>query len=269
MRSETLTVFFRLFPYLVGHYFFILIIAVGYWCLPRYRFFRELAVLVPLSTLLNGVIKNIFRIPRPTAVTHLVAIHDPFGFPSGDVQIATVFWGLLFLNIKSRLGRALCLLPIIGISISRVYLGVHRLEEVLVGMAVGALTILIWIRLVRDFLWRLSLKPYFIIVLPIVISYLFVSYDLPYTPMFAMSVGSLAGLALCWPLLINDEQQPIKLLPSLISLVAILAIVTYIPIGTGNYTSLFIVALKLFVVIVSIFKMIPLIVRTSYLCLKK
>lgn len=97
-RHETLTNWFKIFPFFVSDYFFITIIALAYWLNPQKRLFLDLGWLVSFSTLLNVNLKKLFAIPRPNSTLHMLPINDnSFGFPSGDVQVATVFYDNIFI----------------------------------------------------------------------------------------------------------------------------------------------------------------------------
>lgn len=59
-EADFLTTFFKLFPYLVSDYFFIAVIALGFWLNPASRLFQSLGFLVPFSALLNCILKDLF-----------------------------------------------------------------------------------------------------------------------------------------------------------------------------------------------------------------
>jgi undecaprenyl-diphosphatase len=105
------------------------------------------------SALLNVVLKLLFHRERPTL--HRLIEETGFSFPSGHSMAAFAFYGiltyLLWRHIASRWGRSilvlLCLLFIVGIGISRIYLGVHYPSDVLGGYLASAawLGLSIWI----------------------------------------------------------------------------------------------------------------------------
>ncbi len=103
------------------------------------------------SALLNGSLKEIFKIPRPFDFWPDLQLSTAtgYGFPSGHTQVVTALW--LFLALRTRLpGRWwLGLLISIGVGVSRVYLGVHFPHDVLGGWILGALTIALFLALGR------------------------------------------------------------------------------------------------------------------------
>lgn len=141
-RTPEFTYFFKMFPYLVNETFYIRVIALGYWLAYNPRIFWQLGFLVPFSTMLNGVLKNIFLWERPDLSLHLVQIVDKSsGFPSGDVHVASVLWGMLLYHFQSRILRFFGVAIILCIMLSRVYLGVHTVDQVFGGLFFGLATV--------------------------------------------------------------------------------------------------------------------------------
>ncbi len=60
-----------------------------------------------------------------------------YGLPSGHALIPTVFWTYLILNTKSQIFKIIGIPLSILIGISRVYLGVHSLFQVIAGWSCG------------------------------------------------------------------------------------------------------------------------------------
>lgn len=89
-----------------------------------------------LIALVNNGLKFIFRRPRPL-IEHLV-VETGFSFPSGHSSSAMAFYGfLIYLTIKNcsnkfaKWGIVVALsLVILGIGMSRIYLGVHYPSDV-------------------------------------------------------------------------------------------------------------------------------------------
>lgn len=61
------------------------------------------------------------------------------GFPSGHSSIAIAFWGALALLYRKRWISLISILLMVLIPISRIYLGVHFLADVISGVTLGAL----------------------------------------------------------------------------------------------------------------------------------
>lgn len=138
-RSEGLTVFLKHTPLLVSECFYLVFILLGYWLVEK-KFFWHLGLWVCLSTLLNNLLKVSFSIPRPE-IERLVPLKDVFGFPSGDVQVALVFWGLLLLRWRRAFEVLVGVFLVVLISFARIYLGAHTLSDVLGAYLVGGITL--------------------------------------------------------------------------------------------------------------------------------
>lgn len=112
---------------------------------------------------INVLLKLAFHEPRPFWVTlmNVFAFEDTFGLPSGHAQNAVVVWGYLaFFFIKQKRLHtfpviALTALWVFLIGISRIALGVHFIQDTLLGWAIGCALLYIVIRYetsVRSFL---------------------------------------------------------------------------------------------------------------------
>lgn len=94
--------------------------------------------------LLNALLKLIFQRPRPI-VDHPLLTLATHSFPSGHTMNATVFYGLVaaFIVMQRRhiafslVASLAAILMIALVAISRVYLGVHFLSDVLASIAEG------------------------------------------------------------------------------------------------------------------------------------
>jgi predicted nucleic acid-binding Zn ribbon protein len=80
--------------------------------------------------------KNLFGMPRPPEYLHKVTENE-FGFPSGHAQVSSGFWG--YLGLRSKRTRIIIVgaVAVILVSLSRIYLGVHYLGDVVGGIVFG------------------------------------------------------------------------------------------------------------------------------------
>lgn len=137
-RNDALTIFFKMISYTGEEWFLITFLAIGYWCVNK-KLFRDLTILVCISTLLNLFLKGMFQVPRPL-VEHLMHASD-YSFPSGHAQTATVFWLFLALCYKQTFFWCLAAAMILGQCLSRVYLGVHFPSDVFAGFIIGSIIV--------------------------------------------------------------------------------------------------------------------------------
>ena len=144
---------FQALTFLGNTEFFLLILPLMYWCVDRSSGAR-LLVLFLLSSLLNEAAKLIVDQPRPFQADPRVmqlAEGKGGGFPSGHTQNAVVLWGYLAYQNKKPLLWAISILLIIGIPLSRVYLGVHFPTDLLGGYVIGIVFLIGCVRLAPGF----------------------------------------------------------------------------------------------------------------------
>ena len=127
--------------------FYMLALPVIYWCVDSVGGIR-LALLLMLSTNVNAALKLAFHGPRPywySPDVRALASETSFGVPSGHAQNAAIVWGLLASILRKWWGWLVAVLLTLFIGISRLYLGVHFPQDVLLGWLIGGL--ILWLTL--------------------------------------------------------------------------------------------------------------------------
>jgi membrane-associated phospholipid phosphatase len=127
---------------------YMLVIAFVYWCVSPSHALRLSAVLL-LSSCLNTLVKIVILEPRPYWLRpqlYTGSIDTAAGMPSGHAQSAAAFWGLLASFTRRPWGWAACVLMIAGISVSRIYFGVHFPSQIAAGLAVGLALVVVFRR---------------------------------------------------------------------------------------------------------------------------
>jgi membrane-associated phospholipid phosphatase len=109
----------------------------------------RLSLLVTLTMSLNHVLKIIIKNPRPfiTEGNYLGKWAVPpdyardlafeYSTPSGHAMAGASFYSFLFGAVRNRYVRIGSVLAVLLIGLSRPYLGVHYLEDILLGWAIG------------------------------------------------------------------------------------------------------------------------------------
>lgn len=120
---------------------------------------KKYGVLLFINTififLLNQILKLIFVRERPIELMLI----DEYGysFPSGHTMMAVAFYGFIIyiiwkMNLSKKMKKLFTVLLsilILLISLSRVYLGVHYLSDVLAGIFIASAYLIIFIKIIR------------------------------------------------------------------------------------------------------------------------
>jgi undecaprenyl-diphosphatase len=196
--SPALDLAFKSLTFLGNLEFFLIFMPLIYWCLDR-RMGARLLILFLISAYINSVAKVIADQPRPfhydSRVKALVHAGGG-GLPSGHTQSAVVVWGYLASQARRPMLWILAGFLMIGIPVSRLYLGVHFPTDLLGGYILGMLLLVVyhqfglkaeaWL-IQKGLIWQMGLA----VVLPT----LFICFN-PKGSLYALNAGSvLLGFA--------------------------------------------------------------------------
>ncbi len=120
------------------------------------KYSKFIALNLVLSFVINRILKYIVRRQRPGRIQFVT--EKGFSFPSGHTMISFAFYGfiiyLLYKNMKNKKIRntviALLSILVFLIGISRIYLGVHYVTDVLGGFIFGAIYLFLFIKYVYN-----------------------------------------------------------------------------------------------------------------------
>lgn len=142
LRSAPATAIFNGFTWLGYSAFFLMFLPLGYWFWDRAAMTR-LAYLITFTGLTNSWVKDFFHDPRPDISYQLDAtrVGDSYGMPSGHAQVAVAMWLWLAHEIRKPFVMPLAIFIAAGVCFSRIYLGVHDVEDVLAGAALGLISL--------------------------------------------------------------------------------------------------------------------------------
>ena len=141
--SPTLDGFMKFFTYLGSAEFYLLIIPLIFWAIDCKLGIRLLLLLISVD-MVGSALKLLFHQPRPYWVGPVKALtrEASYGIPSTHGSDSLPLWG----NVAYRLNRAwlriIAVFAVVFIGVSRLYLGVHFLHDVVFGWMVGG--VLLW-----------------------------------------------------------------------------------------------------------------------------
>lgn len=129
--------------------FFLVIALLIFWCIDKKRGYILLLIGF-MGIIVNQLLKLTFRIPRPwvrdpsfTVVESAVEEASGYSFPSGHTQNTVDTFGCIARGTRRAWLRTVCIVIIVMVALSRMYLGVHTPLDVGVSLAIGALLVLL------------------------------------------------------------------------------------------------------------------------------
>ena len=151
MRRPVITLNMKLISDLASPFLLIIGSIILAFAVRQRKFWVPIFLNLTFSVILNLGLKEIYARPRPAVISQLVAERG-FSFPSGHSMGAAAFYGfVIYIIFESKLSelvkRLLTVLTlfIIGlIGLSRIYLGVHYLSDIIAGFLISTLYLILF-----------------------------------------------------------------------------------------------------------------------------
>ncbi len=168
------------FSFCATEEFFILVMPILFWCIDAAIGMR-VGVVVLMSSSLVEITKMAFQLGRPYWIFPKVrtyALESSFGLPSGHAQKAVAVWATLASSFRKNWLWILSIFVIFMISLSRIFLGVHFLSDVLTGLAISILFLFLYLKLEAPVtrwakkrpMWVITLVSLIVSVVPVLIA---------------------------------------------------------------------------------------------------
>ncbi len=156
IRNPFLDSFFSIITRFGEETVFIVVGILFLWCINKkygyYLFFVGFSGL-----LINQFLKFTFRIPRPwvrnpelSIVKGAEEMAYGYSFPSGHTQVSVGLYGGMARLFDNKIVRTICLILVVLIPFSRMYLGVHTPIDVIASVAIAGILIFVFYPLVNN-----------------------------------------------------------------------------------------------------------------------
>lgn len=161
IRTPLLTKIFLIITNLGSPYVLILLTLLSF-LLKNKKLSFIITANLGLITIINQVLKFIVKRPRPSDL--FLIVETGYSFPSGHSMVSLSFYGLLIYfiykyfknkNLKIFLITLFSLI-IVLIGVSRVYLGVHFVSDVISGFLLSLSYLIIFIKVINKFILKES-----------------------------------------------------------------------------------------------------------------
>jgi membrane-associated phospholipid phosphatase len=201
--SPALDLPFKALTFLGDETFYLIFMPLLYWCIDR-RSGSRLFFLLLFSAYLNAIAKVLAAQPRPFSYdprVQAIGHASGGGLPSGHTQNAVVVWGFLAARSGKKTAWLIAVLLMVGIPLSRIYLGVHFPTDLVGGYLLGGMVLILYLGTAprlevwlveKGFAWQLSIA----LLGPLVLVLLNPSGDKYVLSMASVLMGVCSGFAL-------------------------------------------------------------------------
>ena len=147
IRIPVLNTFMLLITTLGEETAFLVVALIVFWCVDKRKGYYVLSVGL-FGSLVSQFMKILCRIPRPwvrdpnfTVLEEAKAAAGGYSFPSGHTQSAVGTFGAIAVSAKNRAVQVICIVLAVLVGFSRMYVGVHTPEDVIVGALISLVLI--------------------------------------------------------------------------------------------------------------------------------
>lgn len=149
IRNPVLDAIFQFITLFGEETAFLAVAILFFWCVnKRHGYFIMISGFI--GTIINQIMKLAFKVPRPwdidkgfTIVESARAEATGYSFPSGHTQSAVSTFGAVFAKTRNRLIKWICFAIAVLVPISRMYLGVHTVWDVLAAAAIAVMILVV------------------------------------------------------------------------------------------------------------------------------
>ncbi len=128
---------------------FLALALIFFWCVDKKKGYFIMSVGF-VGTMANQFLKLVFRIPRPWVLDENFTILEQakeaatgYSFPSGHTQTAVGTFGAICAGSEDKKVRIGCIILAVMVGFSRMYIGVHTPQDVLVSAALAVVLVLV------------------------------------------------------------------------------------------------------------------------------
>ena len=133
--------------------FYLAILPLIYWSIHK-RFATHLIYVIIFASFIMSALKHTFRLPRPFWINRSIGLDTrdlDYGFPSGHTMLPTVMYTMTAYWAKRNWVTLLAAIAIFFIAFSRIFLGVHFIQDILFGFLLGLSIVAAYIIYIRNY----------------------------------------------------------------------------------------------------------------------
>ncbi|MGR5983771.1 phosphatase PAP2 family protein [Bacillus cereus] len=153
LEGSVRTAFLKLVSIIANETLYLIVISISYWCVSKRKAFHMIVMLC-FSGYIGIMVKEFMKIPRPYTYDGIEALYEKsaagYSFPSTHVQLSTTFWGSFMILCKKRIVWIIGIIFIILVAISRLYLRVHWLSDIIGAVLFSVIVVYLYTKVTME-----------------------------------------------------------------------------------------------------------------------